>query len=313
MAPAIRLAAAIDVGGTGTKIGIVAEDGGAVRRATIPTSAAGEPVSLVDGIASALRPMLDTAAADGNPVLGVGIAVAGFLDHEHAAMVGNANLPALCGFPLRRALEERLALDCRLEVDSNAAVAAEYRHGAGQGSARLLGVTVGTGLGGGVIVDGALLRYTGECAGDLGHVILDPNGRRCTCGARGCLEAMVCSAALSERAGGRQVRDVVDRARGGERLAEDALAETGWWLGLGLASLSPLFTPDRIVVGGGVAAAGELLLEPTRASYRKHAAAEFRDKVRVVGSSFGGWEGMIGAASLFLDPPERRPPSARPS
>jgi glucokinase len=299
---ATRLAGAVDIGGTGTKIGIVAEDGRIVRRATIPTSQAGEPAPLVDGISATLRPMLAAASAEGNLVSGVGVSVAGFLDREHSTMVVNANLPALCGFPLRRALEERLGLDCGLEVDSNAAAVAEYRYGAGRGSARLLGVTVGTGLGGGVIVGGEPLRYTGECAGDLGHIILDPHGRRCTCGARGCLEAMVSSAALSERAGGRAVREVIAGAQQRNRSAADALAETGWWLGLGLASLSPLFAPDRIVVGGGVAAAGELLLEPTRASYREHAAPEFRERVQLVGSSFDGWEGMVGAASLFLDP-----------
>jgi len=297
----MRLVGAVDIGGTGTKLGIVAEDGAVVGRATIPTSPAGDPAPLVEGIASALRPMLDAADADGTPASGVGAAVAGFLDHERATMTVNANLPALCGFPLRRALEERLALPCRLEVDSNAAAVAEHRYGVGRGAARLLAVTVGTGLGGGVIVDGKLLRYTGECAGDLGHIILDPAGRRCTCGARGCLEAMVSSAALSERAGGRPVRDVIASAKQGDQLAADALAETGWWLGLGLASLSPLFAPDRIVVGGGVAAAGELLLEPVRASYRAHAAPEFRGGVQVVGSSFDGWEGMVGAASLVFD------------
>jgi glucokinase len=294
----MRLAAGIDIGGSRTKIGIVAEDGSIVRRATIPTSG-GEPLPLVDGIVSTLGPMVD--AADG--VLGVGVSVAGFLDREHVAMIGNANLPALCGFPLRRALEERLALDTRLEVDSNAAVIAEYRYGGGRGSMRLLGVTVGTGLGGGVIIEGALLRYTGECAGDLGHIILDPKGRSCSCGAQGCLEALVCSAALSDRAAGRPVREVVSSAKRGEQLAMDALADTAWWLGLGLASLSPLFAPDRIVVGGGVAAAGDVLLEPTRASYRTHASPEFRN-VQVVGSSFDGWEGTVGAASLFLDPLE---------
>jgi len=297
----MRLVGAVDIGGTGTKIGVVAEDGRIVRRATIPTSPAGEPAPLVEGIATTLQPMLEEVAAEGTRVLGVGVSVAGFLDRDHSAMTVNANLPALCGFPLRRALEERLGLECRLEVDSNAAVIADYRHGAGRGSARLLGVTVGTGLGGGVIVDGEPLRYTGECAGDLGHIILDPNGRLCTCGARGCLEAMVSSAAVSERAGGRSVRDVIASAQRGEQRATDALAETGWWLGLGLASLSPLFAPDRIVAGGGVAAAGPLLLEPTRASYRAHAAPEFRDAVRVVGSSFEGWEGVVGAASVCLD------------
>ncbi len=299
----MRSAGAIDIGGTGTKIGIVTEDGIVVARATIPTSAdgEGEPTLLVDRIVTTLRPMLDAAAADEHPVLGIGVSVAGFLDREHATMFGNANLPRLCGFGLRRALEDRLALDCRLEVDSNAAVAAEYRHGAGRGSERLLGVTVGTGLGGGVVVGRKLLRHTGECAGDLGHIILDPKGRPCTCGARGCLEAMVCTAAISERAAGRGFRDVVSSAQRGEPLAEAALAETGWWLGLGLASLSPLFAPDRIVVGGGIAAAGDLLLEPVRASYHTHASAAFREKVHIVGSSFDGWEGMIGAGSLFLD------------
>jgi glucokinase len=299
----MRLAGAIDIGGSRTKIGIVAEDGSIVRRSTIPTSRAGEPQTLVDAIVSTLQPILDAHRAARTGVVGIGVSVAGFLDHEHAAMVGNANLPALCGFPLRRTLEERFALDCRLEVDSNAAVVAEHRYGGGRGSARLLGVTVGTGLGGGVMIDGALLRYTGECAGDLGHIILNPEGRRCSCGARGCLEALVCSAALSERAGGRSAREVVSSAKRGEQLAVDVLAETGRWLGLGLASLSPLFAPDRIVVGGGVAAAADLLLEPTRASYRAHASAEYQN-VQVVGSAFDGWEGMVGAASLFLDPLE---------
>lgn len=298
----MRLAGAIDIGGTFTKVGIVAEDGSIVKRETIPTSLNGEPMAVVDAIVSSLRPMLESASAESNSAKGVGVSVAGFLDHEHATMIYNANLPALRGFPLRRALEERLSLKCRLEVDSNAAVVAEYQHGAGRGSARLLGVIVGTGLGGGVIIDGELLRYTGECAGDIGHIIVDPKGRRCTCGARGCLEAMVCAAALSERAGGRAVRDIVNSGRQGDRLAREALAETGWWLGLGLASLSPIFAADRIVIGGGISAAGELLLEPVRASYRTHASPEFREKAHVVGSSFDGWEGMIGAASLFLNP-----------
>ncbi|MDP9202024.1 MAG: ROK family protein [Gemmatimonadota bacterium] len=298
----MRLAGAIDIGGTATKIGIVAEDGTIVRSRTVSTSAAGEPLALVDAIASSLQLMLDARESQRSPVSGIGVSVAGFLDHEHSAMIHNANLPALRGFPLRRALEERLSLDCRLEVDSNAAVVAEYRHGAGRGSMRLLGVTVGTGLGGGVIIDGRLLRYTGECAGDLGHIILDSKGRRCTCGARGCLEAMVNAAALSERAGGRRVREIVNSGRKGDELARKALAETGRWLGLGLASLSPVFSPDRIVVGGGIAAAGDYLLEPTRASYHAHARPEFRENTQVVGSSFDGWEGIIGAASLFLHP-----------
>ncbi len=300
----MRFAGAIDIGGTSTKIGIVAEDGRIVRRERIPMRPRDDPVGVVEGIVSSLRPMLEASNAETDPVSGIGVSVAGFLDRERLAMIHNANLPALREFPLRHALEERLSLDCRLEVDSNAAVVAEYRYGAGRGSTRLLGVTVGTGLGGGVIIDGKLLRYTGECAGDLGHIIVERKGRLCTCGARGCLEAMVNVAALSERVGGRAVPDILSSAREGDELAEMALSETGWWLGLGLASLSPIFAPDRIVVCGGIAAAGELLLESTRASYRAHARPEFRDHTQIVGSSFEGWDGIVGAASQFLDPLE---------
>ena len=297
----MRIAGAIDIGGTRTKIGIVAEDGSILSRTSISTGAGGDPLPLVDGIARTLQPML--VAQQRAQILGVGVSVAGFLDRGHEMMIENANLPALCGFPLRAALEEKLALSCRLEVDSNAATIAEYRYGIGRGSARLLGVTVGTGLGGGVIIDGSVLRYTGECAGDVGHIILDPGGRRCSCGAQGCLEALVSSAALSERAGGRRTHEIVNASRRGERFALEALAQVGQWLGLGLASLSPLFAPDTIVVGGGVAAAGDALLEPTRASYRAHVAPAFRDTVRIAASSFEGWEGLVGAGSLLFNPP----------
>jgi glucokinase len=296
----MRIAGAIDIGGTTTKIGVVAEDGTILRRRTVSTSADGDPLPLVESIAASLRLILEARESQRNPVSGMGVAVAGFLNHERSAMVHNANLPALRGFPLRRDLEKRLSLECHLEVDSNAAVVAEYRHGAGRGSERLLGVTVGTGLGGGVVINGRLLRYTGECAGDLGHIIVDRNGRLCGCGARGCLEAMVNSAALSERAGGRAPRDIINSARQGDKLARKALTETGRWLGLGLASLMPVFAPDRIVVGGGISAARELLLNATHESYRQHVQPEFRETL-VVGSSFDGWEGMIGAASSFLN------------
>jgi glucokinase len=297
----MRLAGAIDIGGTAIKIGIVDEDGLIIRRERVLTAPDGEPVALVNSIVASLQPMLDAAKGGRNPS-GIGVSVAGFLDPQRLGMIHNANLVALREFPLRRTLEKRFSLECPLEVDSNAAVVAEYRYGAGRGSTRLLGVTLGTGLGGGVIIDGQLLRYTGECAGDIGHIIVDRNGRLCTCGARGCLEAMVNVAALSERGSGRTVRDIITSARDGDQASLKALSETGWWLGLGLASLSPLFSPDTIAVGGGISAAGKLLLESVRASYHTHARPEFRDHTRVVGSSFEGWEGLIGAASLFLDP-----------
>jgi glucokinase len=293
----MRTAAAIDIGGTHTKLGIVDDRGAILARGKVETPPRGDPAALVDAIAEGLQPILQT-----HDVAGVGVSVAGFLDPARGGMVGNANLPALCGFPLRHALEERLRQPCVLEVDSNASAIAEYRYGAGRDTRRLLSIVIGTGVGGGVIIDGRLLRYTGECAGDLGHVIVSPTGRRCTCGATGCLEAMICSDAVAERAGGARVREVVAGARAGRQRFVDVLAETGRWLGLGLASLAPLFAPDRIVIGGGVASAGEMLLEPARVSFARHAPTEFRTTVSIVGSTLDGWEGMLGAGSQYLAP-----------
>ena len=298
----MRLAGAVDIGATNTKIGIVAEDGRVFRRTTIQTKSGSGPDDLIDAIAAELRPMIDAVTDERNHVAAIGVSVAGFIDREHTMMITNPNLRWLCDFQLRRAFAQRFELNCHLEVDSNASTVAEYRHGMGRGALRLLGLTVGTGVGGGVIVGGRLLRFTGECAGDIAHVIIDTEGRRCTCGARGCLEAMVCSAAVSERAQSRNPREVISAAKNGDSTAIDALAETGRLLGLGLASLSPIFSPDKIVIGGGIAVAGDYLLEPARQSYNRHAADEFRDKVAIVGSAFEGWDGIVGAASLALAP-----------
>jgi glucokinase len=297
----MRLAGAVDIGGTNTKVGVVAEDGRILRRTTVPTNR-NDPEALVDDIVATLRPLLDTMSGERSHVIAVGISVAGFLDREHTMMTTNANLPALCGFPLRRACEEQLERPVRLEVDCNAAAVAEYRHGRGRDASRLLCITIGTGLGGGVIINGRLLRFNGECVGDVGHIVIDPEGRQCTCGARGCLEAMVCSSAISERAGDRDTREIIISARGGDSAAAAAIAETGRLLGLGLASLSPIFAPDQIVVGGGIATAGDLLIEPTRRSYEASVANDFKGKCAIDGSRFEGWEGIVGAASLAFAP-----------
>lgn len=296
----MRLAGAVDIGGTNTKIGIVGEDGRIFRRATIPTRTGSEPDHLVDAIANELRPMLDAVADERNQVVAIGVSIAGFLNREHTMMVANPNLRQLCDFPLRRAFEERFEIHCQLEVDSNATTVAEYRFGTGRGATRLLGIVFGTGVGGGVIVGGKLLRFAGECVGDIGHIIVEPGGRKCTCGSRGCLEAVACSAALSERANGRAPRDVINAARSGDKAAADALAAIGDFIGLGLASLAPIFSPERVVIGGGLAAAGDGLLKPTRESFRAHAGDDFRDRVQIVCSTFEGWEGIVGAASVAL-------------
>ena len=283
----------IDIGGTNVKAGVVGADGALLAHASAPTPPEGAPQALMHTIAALLEPMLSSN------VTGLGISVAGFVDPSGEAMSHNPNLPALVAFPLRRTVEERFGRPTRIEVDSNAAAVAEHRLGAGRGAKRLLFLTLGTGVGGGVIIEGELLRFTGGCAGDLGHVIVSPGGPRCPCGARGCLEAMISREALEE-VGGQPVQALIAAARNGDHNAADVFAAAGRLLGLGLASLAHIFAPDRIVIGGGIATVGAPLLEAARTSFLANASPHFSTDVPIVAASLQGHEGVVGGAALFL-------------
>jgi len=213
-------------------------------------------------------------------------------------MVYNANLGELSAAPLKREIEALFSLPAILEVDSNAAAWGEHRYGAGQDRSRMMMLTLGTGVGGGVVCDGVLQRFAGGCAGDMGHLIVEPGGRRCNCGARGCLEALIGSDGLSERAGGRDVRAVIEAAHAGEREALAVMAETGRLLGLGLASLAHIFAPQLIIIGGGIATAGDHLLAPARGSFLAECAPFFSAGVEVRQALLGNAAGMIGVADI---------------
>jgi glucokinase len=290
----MRRALGVDIGGTSVKAGLVDASGALIAQAAAPTPEGGDPARLL----AALKEMLGPLLAQG-PVVGVGVSVAGFLDPGREAMSFNPNLPALSGFPLRAAVAEATGLPAQLDVDSNAGGLAESRFGAGQGARRLLFVTVGTGVGAAMLVQGEPLRVTGECIGDPGHVIVAPGGRRCPCGARGCVEAMVGRATLEDESG-LPARELIERARSGDAGAAEVFRRAGDHVGLALASLAHLFQPDRIVIGGGVATVGEPLLGSARESFLRNASPHFARDVPVVPALFNGHEGVIGAAGLFL-------------
>ncbi|HEV7255795.1 MAG TPA: ROK family protein [Mesorhizobium sp.] len=290
----MRRAIGVDIGGTSVKAGLVNESGALLAQAFAPTPDDGDPVRLL----AALREMLEPLLAQG-AVEGVGVSVAGFLDPGRDRMSYNANLPGLSGFPLRAAVAEATGRPARLDVDSNAGGLAEQRFGAGQRARRLLFVTVGTGVGAAVLVEGEPLRVTGECIGDPGHVIVAPGGRRCPCGARGCVEAMVGRATLEEESD-LPARELIERGREHDPAALAVFAQAGRYLGLALASLAHLFQPDRIVIGGGTATVGEPLLKPAWESFLSNASPHFAEGVPVVSARFNGHEGVIGAAGLFL-------------
>jgi glucokinase len=295
----MSLAIGIDFGGTSTKLALVSAAGEIRGSASIETR--GDAERFADALAAEVKRLLD-AAPD---AIGVGLSVAGFVDGTRGVMTFNPNIDWLQGFPIGERLKNRLGLPVRVEGDGNAAALGEYFCGAGRGSKRLLCLSVGTGLGGAVVVAGELVRFAYECIGDPGHVLLLPDGPLCGSGCRGCAEALVAAPALEARAakastgGTPTTRQIIDAARAGDATSVAVLAETGYWLGRAIGSLAPLFLPDRVVVAGGVAEAGELLLGPARDTFLRDSGEFYREGVEIRKAELGWQAGVVGAAAAF--------------
>ncbi len=262
-------AVGVDLGGTKLAVGVI-DDAGAVladtRRET-PDGAA----AVVDAIAELIEEL--GAPARGLPV---GIGAAGFVDAARERVLFAPNL-GWSDVPLAAAVAARTGGPVVLENDANAAAWAESRFGAGAGASSMVLVTVGTGIGGGIVLDGALFRGGFGIAGEFGHLPLVAGGRPCGCGQAGCWEQYASGGALSRAADEVGITDVAAAIRNGDPAAIELLAEIGTWLGAGLAAVAAVLDPEVIVVGGGVVANGDLLLEPARSEYcRRLPAAAHR-------------------------------------
>ena len=252
----------------------------------------------------------------------IGFGIPSLMDSDRAVSRECVHLP-LAGVPFRDLMSERLARPVVVDNDANCALLAEARSGAAGGARSALLLTLGTGIGGGVLIDGQVYRGSGGSAGELGHVVVEVDGRECPCGNRGCLETVVSGTALGEAAAavaeadsesalaraGAAGRDltgalVTELAGEGDPDACAILAEAGRKLGAGLSGLANAFNPEVIMIGGGASAAGELLLGPARDELARRALGPNRG-VAVMPAHFGPEAGMLGAAVLALE--ERRP------
>ena len=285
----------MDVGGTKIAAGVVTPEGRILKETRYPTPAS--PVRLLDSIARAVLEV-----KDGFEIDGVCLAVAGLVLADENKVVFSPNLHAVEGIPLKDKLEPRIGLPLTLENDANAATWGEFRFGAGSEVDHLVFVALGTGIGGGVISHRMLVRGAQGSAGELGHVTIQASGPRCACGNRGCLEAL--ASALGRLAAERNVlgEDVTRLAREGDGVAVAVLGEAGRWLGIGLAGFVNVFNPEVIAVGGGVMAAGELILEAAREEVRLRARPPSRDLVQIKEATLGPKSGVLGAAALARDP-----------
>ena len=312
----------IDVGGTKIAAGAATRDGIIVHDYVVPTPAEAGPDAVAAQIVDAVRNVTARAGYPLAAVDAIGVGIAGPTSTSRGMVYTSPNLKGWHNVPLREMLEARLGRSVRIDNDAKAATCAEHRWGAGQGIDDFVYITVGTGIGGGIVVNGRLVRGAAETAGEIGHTTIDYDGPRCRCGNYGCLELYASGTAIERRAaealaGGANSRiaelavhnpegvsaAIVQRAAlEGDDLAQRLFDEAGTFLGVGIANLANLLSPRVVAVGGGVAAAGELLLGPARAEVARRAFSAPAAALTIVPSSLPRKVGLLGAIALALLP-----------
>src|SRR3954463_11372776 len=301
-----RYIVGVDLGGTNIVAGAMPVDGSReIAMHTTPTLAEGGAGSVVDRIAAMVEEVIaqtmKETGAKRSDFLGVGIGSPGPLDRQKGIVIVTPNL-GWKNFPLRDEISSRVKLDATLDNDANCATLGEFWCGAAVGGRNGLGMTLGTGIGGGLILEGKLYHGASDVAGEIGHTTIDSTGRRCKCGNYGCLEAYASGPAIAERArealagdpnstlatmvGGNVERitaqTVYDAAKEGDAIAREVVRDTARFLGAGIANLLNVFNPDVVVVAGGVTQAGPTFLEPLRAEVRRRAFKPAVDACRIV-------------------------------
>jgi glucokinase len=319
-----RWVVGVDIGGTNLKVGVVPFVGGApLALATRPT----RPGRGADAAVMDIGEMAEEVVAQAHAkhvgakgrVVGVGIGCPGPLDLSRGRVVETPNL-AWSGYPIRDRVAQRMGLPAFLDKDANCATYGEWWQGAARGARTVVGVTLGTGVGGGLILDGRLARGATGVGGELGHTTVDPRGRRCGCGNRGCLEAYASGTNIAARAregmeagADSAMRGLVDGDLSrltaetvhealllGDAYAHEVMAETGRILGVGLASVVNLLNPEVVVLVGGVMRAGDHLLAPLRDEVARRAFPSAVAACRIVPGELDQAAGVIGAAGVFV-------------
>jgi glucokinase len=319
----VRFVLGIDIGGTNLVVGSVAEDGSAmVASASEPTHSEAGATDVVDRLVGLAERAIATTRreAPSAEILGVGVGAPGPLDTKRGIVLLTPNL-GWVNMPLRQLIHDRLGLPAALDNDANCAVLGEWWVGAARGARHAIGITIGTGIGGGLIIDGQLYHGASDVAGEIGHTTIDTEGRRCKCGNYGCLEAYasgpnIALRAVEELEAGAESRlralvggdlqkitaqTVYQAAADGDELALEVVNDTAKFLGVGIGNLLNVFNPEVVVVCGGVTLAGDHLFEPLRREVARRAFKPAVTACRIVPGELAGTAGVYGAAKVFLD------------
>jgi glucokinase len=305
----------IDIGGTKIASVLINRDGQPIAQTTCPTRPAEGLDATLERVVNCIHELESTASG---PVVGIGIGIAAAVDHRRGIMVLSSNLGWGANIPIRDLLIERLGASWKgrvwVDIDVVTAALGEQHYGAGRGAEHMLCLTVGTGVGGGMILDGHPYHGAIGGGGNIGHFILEPGGELCGCGKHGCLETLASGPAIARQTivalkqgeesslSGLDLEtitavEVVEAAKAGDKLARRILAEAGRYLGIALAYYAALLNPERIVIGGGLRAAGDLLLEPIRVSIHEWVVSVLADYTQIVPAQLDN-AGAIGAGVL---------------
>ena len=312
-----KAAVGVDIGGTSVKLGLVNAEGRVLARDGFLSGYAARRAALLGTLAERTKRLLALARRRGLEPVGVGIGAPGPVDVERGTVYFFPNIPGWKNTPLRKILQARLGCRVFLDNDANAMALGEYRFGAGRGTANLIALTLGAGIGGGIVLDGKLFHGPRYSAAEIGHLVINEAGPACGCGSRGCVETYVghryfirevkrrlrTSSGLLKSWVLKEKREltpelVAQAARRGDRLSREMWRQTGAHLGTALAGLVNILNPERIIIGGGMAQAGTLLLGPVRAVIRKKSFPIAARSVKVMPAQLGVDAGVIGAAAL---------------
>ncbi len=309
-----KIVLATDLGGTNLRMAAVDEDGSILSRVKYETPRSSEPHEIVETMAKAVKECrAELRDAD---ILAIGAAVPGTIDFKRGLIQTAPNLPELNEFSIVGALEDKLGIKAILENDANAAAIGENWLGASKGFANSIMITLGTGVGGGVIIDGKVLRGIDGTAGEIGHINVEPEGHSCGCGSFGCLEQYASATAIVRMAkeifgqdnnvkldGLKEITSeyLFEQASAGNALARDIFRTQGYYMGIVLAGLINTLNPEVIVIGGGVAAGWDLFITSLREQIKVRSYKEPAERAEVVRAKLGDDAGILGIAKMGFE------------
>jgi glucokinase len=291
--------AGFDIGGTRLKYGLIDSEGRLVLKGNVRS-----PEAMADILAALEAAWGSLKKKAPGPIRSCGFGIAGFYSLKEQKILQSPNCPGLDGFPLVPALRKFIDVPFRIGNDANMAAYGEFAHGAGRGARSLVLLTVGTGIGSGIILDGKLWEGEGGYAGEIGHITVNPEGEPCNCGGRGCLETEASAPrivknyrTLAERTDITDARDVYILAKAGDPAALESFRKCAYYLGIGLGIVINLLNPEKILVGGGVVSAGKFLLGPAVEEARRRSHRISFAGCRIEKASLGNDAGLAGAAA----------------